>query len=83
MSDRLRVILEVGRSRKVVAGAADWPGLDRWGTSEDDALAKLSSYVPRYAGVAERAGMADESASCVTAFEYGTIVDGALFSARS
>ena len=53
------------------------------GTSEDDALAKLSSYVPRYAGVAERAGMADESASCVTAFEYVTIVDGALFSARS
>ena len=36
----------------------DWPGLDRWGTSEDDALAKLSSYLPRYRGVAERAGMA-------------------------
>jgi hypothetical protein len=35
----------------------DWPGLDRWGTSEDDALSKLSSYLPRYAGVAERAGM--------------------------
>lgn len=34
----------------------DWPGLDRWGTSEDDALDKLSSYVPRYTGVAERAG---------------------------
>jgi hypothetical protein len=58
MTDELRVILEVGKKRRVVAGAMDWPGLDRWGTSEDDALAKLSSYLPRYAGVAERAGLA-------------------------
>ena len=57
MADRLRVILEIGRKRRVVAGAMDWPGLDRWGTSEDDALAKLSSYLPRYANVADRAGM--------------------------
>ena len=53
----LRVILEIGKKRRVVAGALDWPGLDRWGTSEDDALGKLSTYLPRYAGVAERAGM--------------------------
>jgi hypothetical protein len=51
------VILEIGKTRKVVAGAMDWPGLDRWGTSEDDALRKLASYIPRYAAVAERAGM--------------------------
>ena len=58
MSDTLRVILEVGKKRRVVAGATDWPGLDRWGTSEDDAIEKLLSYVPRYAGVAEGAGLA-------------------------
>jgi hypothetical protein len=57
MTDTLRVILEIGRKRRVVAGAMDWPGLDRWGTSEDAALDRLSSYLPRYAGVAERAGM--------------------------
>ena len=57
MTNKLRVILEVGKKRRVVAGAMDWPGLDRWGTSEDDAVEKLLSYVPRYAGVAERAGM--------------------------
>lgn len=57
MTDALRVILEMGKKRRVVAGAMDWPGLDRWGTSEDDALEKLSSYLPRYAGVAERAGL--------------------------
>jgi hypothetical protein len=62
MADKLRVILEIGRKRKVVAGAMDWPGLDRWGTSEDDALTKLSSYLPRYAGVADRAGLAKEFA---------------------
>src|SRR5258705_11867315 len=57
MPDKLRVILEIGKKRRVVAGAMDWPGLDRWGTSEEDALEKLSSYLPRYAGVAERAAM--------------------------
>jgi hypothetical protein len=57
MGDPLRVILEIGRKRRVVAGAVDWPGLDRWGTSEDDALGRLSAYVPRYAAVAERAGL--------------------------
>jgi hypothetical protein len=57
MSDRLRVILEIGKKRRVAAGAMDWPGLDRWGSSEDRALEKLLSYVPRYAPVAERAGL--------------------------
>ena len=57
MSGDLRLILEVGKQRRVVAGATDWPGLERWGTSEDDAIEKLLSYVPRYAGVVERAGM--------------------------
>jgi hypothetical protein len=59
MTDRLRVILEIGKKRRVVAGAMDWPGLDRWGTSEDDALDRLSSYLPRYTRVAERAGTGD------------------------
>ncbi|HET9344891.1 MAG TPA: hypothetical protein VFO05_04240 [Candidatus Limnocylindrales bacterium] len=58
MTDELRVILEIGRKRKVVAGAMDWPGLDRWGTSENSAIEKLLAYVPRYAGVAARAGLA-------------------------
>jgi hypothetical protein len=57
VTDRLRVILEIGKKRRVVAGAMDWAGLDRWGTSEDDAIDKLLSYVPRYRAVAERAGM--------------------------
>jgi hypothetical protein len=63
MTDTLRVILELGKKRRVVAGALDWPGLDRGGKSEDDALGKLSSYVQRYAGVAERAGMGGAFAS--------------------
>jgi hypothetical protein len=59
MTDALRVILEIGKKRRVVAAAMDWPGLDRWATSEDDAIAKLTTYLDRYAPVAERAGMAD------------------------
>lgn len=58
MSDRLRVILETGAKRRVVAGAMDWPGLDRWGFSADGAIARLVLYRPRYEGVAERAGFA-------------------------
>ena len=57
MNTTLRVVLEIGAKRRVVAGALDWPGLDRWGTSEENALAKLSAYLPRYGGVAEQAGM--------------------------
>ena len=56
MTATLRVNLEIGKKRRVVVGALDWPGLDRWGTSEDDTLDKLLSNVPRYVGVAERAG---------------------------
>jgi hypothetical protein len=60
VSDTLRVILEIGtKGRRVVAAAIDWPGIDRWGTTEDDALVKLSTYLPRYSGVAERAGLGD------------------------
>src|SRR5438477_12994848 len=58
MTKTLRVVLEVGKKRRDVAGAMDWPGLDRWGTSEEDAVEKLLSYVPRYADIAARAGMA-------------------------
>jgi hypothetical protein len=59
VTDTLRVLLEIGtKGRRVAAGAIDWPGLDRWGKNDDDALEKLSSYVPRYAAVAERAGLA-------------------------
>ena len=61
MTKTLRVILEVGKKeRRVVAGATDWPGLDRWAKTDDDAIATLVSYRARYAGVAGRAGMADE-----------------------
>jgi hypothetical protein len=63
MGDKLRVIIEVGKKeRRVVAGATDWPGLDRWDKTDDGAIAKMTSYVPRYAAVAERAGMAEELA---------------------
>ena len=56
----MRVILEVGKKRRVAAGAMDWPGLDRWGSSEESALEKLSLYLPRYLSIAIRAGLARE-----------------------
>lgn len=63
MTDALRVILEVGPKRRVVAAATDWPGLDRWGRTEQDALDRLSTYRARYVAVATRAGLAHEFTS--------------------
>lgn len=63
MSEPLRVIIEVGKKeRRVVAGATDWPGLDRWGRTDDDAIATLTSYLPRYADVAQCAGLGHQFA---------------------
>ena len=63
MGEKLRVIIEVGKKeRRVVAGAMDWPGLDRWGTTEDLAIEKLTSYFPRYTAVAKLARLGKEYA---------------------
>lgn len=59
MPDALRVILEIGPKRRIVAAATDWPGLDRWSSSEEAALEALTAYLPRYTDVARRARLAD------------------------
>ena len=53
----VRVYLEQGK-RWVFACALDWPGWCRRGRSEELALESLTAYVPRYAAVARRAGLA-------------------------
>jgi hypothetical protein len=63
MGDRLRVILETGPRGRVVGGAIDWPGLDRSGDSELDALARLETYLPRYAPIADRAALGTQFAA--------------------
>lgn len=50
------VYLELG-SKKIFAAALAWPGWCRSGKSEQAALDALADYAPRYAAVAERAGM--------------------------
>ena len=61
MPNDINVIVEIGpKGKKVVATAWDWPGLERNGKTEEDALATLEAYLPRYAKVADRAGLGDE-----------------------
>lgn len=61
MSVPIRVMVEHGKKRAVaVASAFDWPGWDRGAKSEDGALEVLAAYRPRYARVAELAGLGDE-----------------------
>jgi len=59
MDNAIRVMVEQGK-KKAVASAFDWPGWDRSGKSEEEALKVLAAYRPRYAKVAELAGLADE-----------------------
>jgi hypothetical protein len=60
----LRVTLEVGpKHKRVVAVAPDWPGLERGGKSDDEAIEALWAYVPRYAKVARLARMHPEFAA--------------------
>jgi len=63
MTHQLRVTVEIGpKGKKVAAVAPDWPGLERGGKTEDAAIERLQSYLPRYAPVAKRAGMDGEFA---------------------
>ena len=58
MANYIRVTLEIGpKGKKVVAVATDWPGLERGAKTEEAAIERLLSYVPRYATVTKLAGM--------------------------
>jgi hypothetical protein len=51
-----RVTLEVG-GKRVFASAIDWPGWCRSGKGEEGAMAALAAAAPRYAAVAQVAGI--------------------------
>src|SRR5438874_1235696 len=64
MASRLRVLVEQPtRAKRWVAVAADWPGLERGGKTEDEAVERLARYVPRYLPVAKRVRLASELAT--------------------
>lgn len=60
MAGTVRVMLEQGKKKRVVACAFDWPGWDRSARIGHDVLAVLAAYRPRYARVAELAGYGAE-----------------------
>jgi hypothetical protein len=59
MSDAVRVMVETGKKKAVVA-ALEWIGWDRGAKSEADALAVFARYRVRYAPVAKLAGLGRE-----------------------
>ena len=64
MTSPLRVLVEQPtRGKRWVAVAADWPGLERGGKTEDEAVEKLARYLPRYVPVAKRARLGSELAA--------------------
>ena len=52
----LAVYVEAG-AKRTFAGAIEWPGWSRGGRGEEEALAALLAYAPRYARVVEAAGL--------------------------
>ena len=67
MAHELRVTLEIGpKGKQAAAVAPDWPGLERGAKTEEAALARLHSSLPRYAPVAKLAGMDAEFAAVTT-----------------
>ncbi len=67
MANQLRVTLEIGsKDKRVVAVAPDWPGLERGAKTEEAATARLQAYLPRYAPVANLAGMGAQFAAITT-----------------
>lgn len=75
MSDPVRVMLEQGKKKRVVACAFDWPGWDRSARTGVDVLAVLGAYRARYAKVAELAGFGAEFAA-TGEFEVVERLDG-------
>jgi len=64
VTSQLRVLVEQPtRGKRWVAVAADWPGLERGGKTEDEAVEKVARYVPRYRPVAERVGLGPDLAA--------------------
>ena len=58
MTNQIRETLEIRpKGKKVVAVAPDWPGLERGAKTEEGAIKKLRSYIPRYLQVAKLAEM--------------------------
>jgi hypothetical protein len=64
VTSQLRVLVEQPtKGKRWVAVAADWPGLERGAKTEDEAVAKLARYLPRYLPVAKRVRLGSELAS--------------------
>jgi hypothetical protein len=67
MADTIPVLLEIGpKGKRVVAVAPGWPGLERGAKTEDAAVERLQSYLPRYAPVATLAGLESDFAASAT-----------------
>lgn len=58
MANHIRVMLEIGpKGKRVAAVSPDWPGLERGAKTEQAAIDRLLSYLPRYEPMAKLAGM--------------------------
>ncbi|MEX0625342.1 MAG: hypothetical protein WD402_02230 [Chloroflexota bacterium] len=75
MTEPLAVYLEIGPKR-TFAGAIEWPGWCRGARGEEDALAALFAYAPRYAHAVMSGGVPFTAPGSVAEFEVVEQVKG-------
>ena len=78
----LAVYLEIG-AKRTFAGAIEWPGWCRSGRGEEEAVAALVAYAPRYARVVQAAGLTAPNAADLEVVERLTGGAGTDFGAPS
>ncbi len=69
------VYLELG-TKRIFASAVEWPGWSRAGRTEEEAVARLADYGPRYASILGRSGIAMELPTNASGYKVGDRVVG-------
>jgi hypothetical protein len=79
-STLIEVFIESG-GRRVFASALDWPGWARSGKTEDQAVATLADYLPRYAEIVRLAGMKAPEGTLAVVERHAGVAKNADFGA--
>lgn len=78
MSGKIQVFIEAGQ-RRVFASALDWPGWARSAKTAELAVQAMADYLPRYAPVVVRAGLAPPAGDMVIAERHEALAKNADF----
>ncbi|HUA40732.1 MAG TPA: hypothetical protein VMA32_04170 [Streptosporangiaceae bacterium] len=76
----IEVFTEAG-GKRVFASALDWPGWARSGKTEEEAVAAVAAYLPRYAQILRRAGLTAPGGTLIVIERHPGLAKNADFGA--